>query len=147
MKKKIISMLLVTSMSLGLMACGSSEEAVQTTKNSEAATAKEEVKQKEEPAKQETTEQTAEVQEVRDVKLTRIRKMGNGLLRFVISLMKHIQNGILHMNLVYIQSQRLRKHFHRILKQVRMYLSMVPQGLRISVPQEQLQKLAVLMQK
>lgn len=64
MKKKMISMLLVTTMSFGLMACGSSDESAQTAVNNAETAAKEETTSKE------TVEQETEAQEVRDVKLT-----------------------------------------------------------------------------
>lgn len=76
MKKKMVSMLLVTTMSLGLVACGSSTDSAQTATDTTEATAKEEtagkeeVQQKEEATTQEAAAQEAEVQEVRDVKLT-----------------------------------------------------------------------------
>ena len=70
MKKKMISMLLVTTMSLGLMACGNSEEPAQTTSSNAETASTEETQKEEETTSNETATQEAAVQEVRDVKLT-----------------------------------------------------------------------------
>lgn len=66
MKRKLISMLMVTTMSFGLMACGSSEETSQSTKDD---VAKEESSGQEKTTQEAKTQET-KTQETRDVKLT-----------------------------------------------------------------------------
>ena len=66
MKRKLISMLMVTTMSFGLMACGGSEETSQSTKDD---VAKEETSGQEKTTQEAKTQET-KTQETRDVKLT-----------------------------------------------------------------------------